>query len=173
MQNTVEFVLFCYNQHDVVCNQKYGDNLPYSFHLTCVGKQCAKFIHLLSPKFDHSLIYKAAAGHDLIEDARITYRDIVSRVGEEVADVIYRCTEEKGKNRDERHSERYYKELSVSEPAVFVKLCDIIANVTYSILTNSTMLDKYRKEYDKTYAYLSNYSNLEPMFRHLRLLLEL
>ncbi len=36
-----------YNQHDVICNQKYGDNLPYSFHLRCVEAQAIKFMHLI------------------------------------------------------------------------------------------------------------------------------
>ncbi len=161
--NSQEFIEYCKHQHDVVCNQKYDGNLPYSKHLDYVLAQAKKFKHLLkddtTTDATYNLVIYGCAGHDLIEDARITYNDIINiigtkHVGEFIADIIYCCTEEKGKNRDERHSDKYYKELSKNKLAIFVKLCDIIANVKYSILTNSSMLDKHRKEYVKMRSYL-------------------
>ena len=56
---------------------------------------------------------------------------------DEVAEVIYLCTDDKGRNRKERKSERYYNGLEENEIALFVKLCDIISNVKYSILTSN------------------------------------
>jgi len=111
-------------------------------------------------------------GHDLIEDARVTYNDIVDRVGEVVADIIYCCSEEKGRNRDERHSSKYYGELGYNRLAVFVKLCDIIANVTYSILTKSSMYDKHKKEHEKTMKYLYR-EEFQPMYDYLDKLFKL
>ena len=135
-----------YNQHDVVCNQKYDKTLPYSFHLECVRNEAKQWLTLLDDS-DHLLVLKGAVGHDLIEDARLTYNDVADKVGEEVADIIYACTEERGKNRGERHSDKYYEVLVENRLATFVKLCDIIANVKYSVLTNSSMLVKYRSEF--------------------------
>lgn len=42
-----KFRKFIYNEHDVVCNQKYADKYPYSMHLSFVEAQGEKFIHLL------------------------------------------------------------------------------------------------------------------------------
>jgi (p)ppGpp synthase/HD superfamily hydrolase len=158
-----KFREFAVNQHDVVCNQKYGDMHPYSFHLDLVVSQVKQFYNDVGfTNVEKINVLCGAIGHDLIEDARVTYNDIKHRVGDGVADIIYCCTEEKGKNRDERHSEKYFNELKENELAVFVKLCDIIANVKYSLLTNSSMYNKYKKEYPKVKEklYIDRYQEL-------------
>ncbi len=180
-----DFIEFCYKQHDIICNQKYGDGLPYSFHLKLVVKVAEQFIELIpktkvgkgsrimGPVYskERDWVLMGAAGHDLIEDARLTYNDVLNLSGSKhVADIIYCCTEDKGRTREERHSEKFYKDLSENKLAVFVKLCDIIANVKYSILTNSTMLAKYKNEYNKTHEYLY-VEEFDSMFSHLKLLL--
>ena len=166
-----DFREWAINQHDVVCNQKYDGNQPYSNHLKYVEAQVDKFSHLLSLS-DYTLVLQGAIGHDLIEDARVTYNNIVEKAGHEVADIIYACTESKGKNRDERRSKQYYEELGKNELAVYVKLCDIIANVVYSLLTGSSMIEKYRKENSKTYDYLY-LKKYNEMFVYLEKLLTL
>lgn len=158
--NLADFREWCIQRHDVECNQKYDTWLLYSMHLRYVVANFHRFKHLLPKKWQDYIINVLEAvemgcwGHDLIEDARITYNDIKDRVGKAVADIIYCCTEEKGKDRDERHPEKYYKELSQNDLAVFVKLCDIMGNVQYSILTNSSMYKKHKKEHQKTIQYL-------------------
>lgn len=175
MKNYEHFILWCFNQHDEVCNQKYSNSLPYSKHLEFVLNQYEKFKHLIKEE-DRWIVQPACAGHDLIEGARITYNDIIQRLGSnepaiKIADIIYCCTEEKGKNREERHSERYYAELSENKLAIFVKLCDIIANIKYSLLTNSTMFDKYKKESKKLdFLYLGEY---DEMFSYIDKLLKI
>lgn len=166
-----EFIEFCKNQHDIVCNQKYGTIHPYSFHLELVSKQAYLFKKLVS-KDDFGSVVAGCWGHDLIEDARLTYNDIKDMVGESIADIVYCCTEEKGKNRGERHSQKFFDELKENELAIFVKLCDIIANVKYSLLTNSSMYSKYQKEFPKLKSniYLDKY---EEMFNYLQRLLEI
>lgn len=158
-----------YYQHDVVCNQKYGDNLPYSFHLKAVEAQGRKFIHLIpealvenklnsfsKPDSLTRIIIFALAAHDLIEDGRMTYND-VKEIGEKelsnsnavmmFADIVYCVTDEKGKTRSERKSDKYYKELSENPLAVFVKLADIAANTLFSKLTGSSMYENYKREF--------------------------
>lgn len=170
--NLLDFIEFCKNQHNVVCNQKYGKIHPYSFHLDMVYEQAKLFMNLVPSDEPHySNIIAGIYGHDLIEDARITYNDIKEMYNKEVADIIYCCTEEKGKNRSERHSEKFFNELKQNEDAVFVKLCDIIANVKYSLLTNSSMFYKYRNEYPhvKEMLYMEQY---DEMFNYLEYILE-
>lgn len=180
MKTLTELRQEIYNQHDIVCNQKYGDNLPYSFHLKAVEAQGEKFKHLLpyhnienpDNRYSHtvcirSIVKLALSGHDTIEDGRLSYndvRDLASNLGnriagEMVADIIYCVTDEKGKNRAERKSDKYYKELKENKLAVFVKLADISANTLYSKLTRSSMYDKYKKEFPlfKEKCYIEEY----------------
>lgn len=135
--------------HDVECNQKFDSVHPYSFHLDLVYRQGVYFDELLKlpinmySEFAYAIFY----GHDAIEDCRVTYNDIKNIFSEDVAEIIYLCTENKGRNREERKDDNWYKELATNKYAVFVKLCDIVANVKYSLLTNSGMIDKYKQEY--------------------------
>lgn len=165
-----EFKAFCINQHDVVCNQKYDQILPYSQHLKYVEAEFYIWKHILGTVKAKELCFMGCYGHDLIEDARLTYNDIKDLVGVEVAEIIYACTEEKGRNRLARHSKPYYLDLAQNNLAVFVKLCDIIANVTYSLLTNSSMYQKHKEEHENTKLYLvTDELNMEfkPMIEHL------
>lgn len=149
--------------------QRYGDKreLLYSFHLELVVKQAELFKNLVKEQ-DWENVIIGCWGHDSIEDARLTYNDIVKKYGSAAADIIYCCTEEKGKNRAERHSDKYLKELAANPLAVFVKLCDLIANVKYSLLTNSSMYKKYQTEYTHFYAVVSpGNEHLKEMFEYL------
>lgn len=169
-----EFRIFAYNQHDVVCNQKYNDTLPYSFHLDLAEKQAFKFRHLLTSE-EFYIVRMILIGHDLLEDARLTYNDIIAlklvdRNGNDisklVADGIFACTELRGRNRDERHGPEFFETLRNQRLGRYVKLCDVIANVLFGILTNSSMVGKYRKEFPHVKEELFT-EEFEPMFNYL------
>jgi (p)ppGpp synthase/HD superfamily hydrolase len=170
------FKTWCIYQHDSVCNQKYGQNdeLPYSFHLKAVFSQYEKFKYLLSTtlRYEREEVEQAVWGHDLIEDARLTYSDIKKRTSVQVADIIFSCTDSLGKTREERKDEAFWLRLTSNDLAIFVKLCDVIANTKYSLLTNSSMYETYRKEfpYFKKRAYREQYKE---MFDYLEKLLSL
>ena len=175
-----------YHQHDVVCNQKYNE-YPYSLHLKAVVKQVEYYLPYVKSKmntlderrqFSAEFSWKvdlilAAAGHDLIEDARMTYNDLVKHLGRFVADLIYACTENKGRNRLERHDDMYFDILSDERWAVFIKLCDIKANVLYSVLMNSSMYNKYQKEFPRLYVKLHKQDEFELIWDDLRELLKM
>jgi (p)ppGpp synthase/HD superfamily hydrolase len=91
----------------------------------------------------------ACWGHDLIEDCRKSYNDVKRKLGDDVADMIYAVTNEKGKTRAEKANEKYYEGIRNTPCADFVKLCDRIANVQYSKLTKSRMFEGYRNENSK------------------------
>lgn len=169
--------------HDVECNQKYNKTLPYSFHLEMVHLQGEKFFHIIEDIINkhyknivsYSDISSMLYGHDSIEDARLTYNDLKSKYGQYVADVIYLCTDFKGKSRTERKPEQYYQELSQNKLALFVKLCDIIANIKFSLLTNSTMYQKYKIEWALTKRKIlgnGNLSDFKEMIVYINSLLE-
>lgn len=140
--------------HDEVVNQKYDNYLPYSFHLNLVAKFVIKFMpNNLSEDVKAGLVM-AAYLHDSIEDARLTYNDVLGLLSDEfkfVADIVYACTNEKGKNRKERANDKFYEELRATPYAPFVKACDRLANVFYSteISTSSRMKEVYEKEMDE------------------------
>jgi len=176
-----KFLDFCTEQHDVVCNQKYNKTLPYSFHLDMVVKQAEKFKYLLTEE-DFLKAKCGAKGHDLLEDANITYNDIANmyisddsfyrsiNYSLEIAEIIFACTELRGKNRAERHGPEYINGLRESRLGLFVKLCDLIANVLFGLLSNSSMYGKYQKEFPhfKEQLYLAEFKG---MFDYLEELL--
>jgi (p)ppGpp synthase/HD superfamily hydrolase len=143
----MEKMEWCIEQHRKT-NHWYDAYLPYEFHLRMVAQAAKDFMHLIPDgEIKHNLM-SAAYGHDLIEDTRVSYNDVKSVLGEFAADIIYAVSNEKGKNRKERANEKYYEGIRDTPGAVFVKLCDRIANVQYSKMTKSRMFEMYRKEND-------------------------
>lgn len=62
------------------------------------------------------------------------------------ASQIFAVTNNKGRNRQERADERYYKGIISTPGAPLVKLCDRIANVKYSKENDSSKYYMYRRE---------------------------
>jgi (p)ppGpp synthase/HD superfamily hydrolase len=160
-------------QHEST-NHMYDTYLPYEFHLRMVAKVAEKFIELIPNLNDgetalRDTVILAAYGHDLIEDTRVSYNDVKENLGLGSADIIYACTNEKGKNRKERANEKYYEGIRNTQGAVFVKLCDRIANVQYSKMTGSCMFDMYKKENINFMIKLGREvgNPYEPMFQYL------
>ncbi len=148
-------------------NHMYDEYLPYSFHLRMVAEVAKDFMHL--PERQWSDLELAAYGHDLIEDTRTSYNDCKQELGTYVADIIYAVSNEKGRNRKERANDKYYDGILNTEGALFVKLCDRIANVQYSKLTKSKMFEMYEKENTDFERRLSiKGGRYEPMFIYLR-----
>jgi guanosine-3',5'-bis(diphosphate) 3'-pyrophosphohydrolase len=138
------------------------DDQPYSVHLTAVYT-------VLEPFFgDNDVVMQAALCHDLLEDTGITYNDLRSQVGAEVADVVYDVTNELGKNRQER-AERTYPKIAANPLAVIVKVADRIANMNHSRAKGSSMFRKYCAEYPKfrNALYNANHVNQYPNLANL------
>lgn len=121
------------------------DGKPYSVHLALVVSYAQKYIDII-PNECHENVINACWLHDTIEDTRNTYNDIKSISNTTVADIVYALTNEKGKNRNERANDKYYSGIVATPFARFVKLCDRLANVKYSVDTNSRMKEVYQKE---------------------------
>lgn len=122
-------------------NQTYGDNLPYGFHLDMVAEGVRDYGHLVCAREEDVLpLFFGAYFHDSIEDARLSYNDVMRQarqlMTEEQAlmgvEIVYALTNDKGRTRAERAGEKYYKGIRETPYAPFVKLCDRLANVTYS-----------------------------------------
>ena len=172
---------WCIEQHRET-NHYYDRYLPYEFHLRMVVQAYQDFKHLLPKELltredsvyhnsfetvdeTHSAIELACWGHDLIEDTRVSYNDVRQRLGFNAAEIIFAVSNEKGKNRKERANDKYYEGIRNTPGAVFVKLCDRIANVQYSKMTKSRMFEMYKKENDDFMIRLGwNDTNSHPYF---------
>lgn len=125
--------------------QLYDDYLPYEFHLRMVHTVGIRYNHLI-PSDDWDLVECGIWNHDVIEDTGKTFNDVKEACGKEVAEIVFALSNEKGKNRKERAGDKYYEGIRNTKYAVFIKLCDRIANVEYGKMTRSKMFQMYKKE---------------------------
>lgn len=140
-------------------NHAYDRIRPYGFHLDMVVNWIRKYIgEVCEDEQDVLPIYFAAFYHDSIEDARLTYNDVMKTarllMDEEQAllatEIVYALTNEKGRNRAERANEKYYEGIRETPYAPFVKLADRLANTSYAFskgTADSLRMSKvYREE---------------------------
>ena len=140
-------------------NHAYDRIRPYGFHLDMVVNWIRKYIgEVCENEQDVLPIYFAAFYHDSIEDARLTYNDVMKTarlvMDEEQAllatEIVYALTNEKGRNRAERGNEKYYEGIRETPYAPFVKLADRLANTSYAFskgTADSLRMSKvYREE---------------------------
>ena len=176
MENKINWVL---EQHKST-NHMYDTYLPYEFHLRMVVNVAKQFGRLVVDICNDGTgltgedILLGAWGHDTIEDTRVSYNDVVKQLGPKAADIIYAVTNEKGRNRKERANDKYYEGIRNTPGAVFVKLCDRIANVQYSKMTGSRMFEMYKKENDEFIVKLGyDDTNTHPYFEMFSYLVNL
>lgn len=140
-------------------NQTYDGSLPYGFHLDMVADGVMRYAdEVCCSEADVLPLYFGAYYHDSIEDARLTYHDVVRKAQEFLTDgpahvaaeIVYALTNEKGRNRAERANEKYYRGIRQTPYAPFVKLADRLANATFSCRhddgSNEGMRRIYRQE---------------------------
>jgi len=140
-------------------NHKY-DGKPYSYHLNMVADYASRFskalitylnwsdpVKFIWPEREIELAIAGAWVHDVIEDARQTFNDVKRATNEEVAEIAFALTNEKGKTRADRANEKYYEGLRKNPIAQYIKICDRLANITHAKEKHSRMLSKYRAEY--------------------------
>ena len=147
-------------------NHKYDKTKPYEVHLQMVFDTAVKFSYLL-PVDERQDILDACWCHDVIEDCRQTYNDVKQATNGRVAEIVYAVTNEKGKNRAERGNEKYYEGIRNTPGACFVKLCDRIANYTYSKENGSSMRKKYDEEHAKFTAHFPSNVINNTLIAHL------
>ena len=154
-----EIRLAAHELHQSV-NQTYGDNLPYGFHLDMVVEGITNFGYLVCVREEDVVpLFFGGYYHDSIEDARQTYNDVMRTarkwMTEEQAlmatEIVYALTNDKGRTRAERAGEKYYAGIRQTPYAPFVKLCDRLANITYSCSVDngrdgSRMREVYKNE---------------------------
>ena len=99
-------------------NQTYAGILPYGFHLDMVVEGVRNYGYLVCVREEDVLpLFFAAYYHDSIEDARLTYNDVLRLARNEMTEeqalmateIVYALTNDKGRTRAERAGEKYYQ----------------------------------------------------------------
>ena len=124
MTNVKDAANFALKAHK---GQRYGSK-PYSYHLAQVFQN--------TRKYGGSDLEQAAAWlHDVVEDTSVTTTELVREFGSNVAKIVDLVS-----NRGSK--EATFNRIRSNPRAVFVKLCDRLANVSEGAKNN-----KYRKEH--------------------------
>lgn len=135
-----EIKLAAWALHESV-GQTYDKNQPYGVHLSMVADAAMKYgYEVVAKEEDIVPLMFAAYYHDSIEDARLTYNDVTAIARKYMdaeqaymaAEIVYALTNDKGRTRQERAGEKYYAGIRETPYAPFMKLCDRLANMTYS-----------------------------------------
>lgn len=140
-------------------NQTYGADLPYGYHLDMVVTLAREYGHLVCVQ-EEDVVPMMFGGyyHDSIEDARLTYNDVRKVAAQFMnadqalmaTEIVYALTNDKGRNRAERAGEKYYAGIRATPYAPFMKMCDRVANITFSCsgddADNQRMKEIYKGE---------------------------
>ena len=164
--NAQKYALKCHTE----TNHTY-DNLPYEVHLRMVYSFGIRFEHLL-PQNTKEYALAACWTHDTIEDCRQTYNDVKEACGEHIAELTYALTNLKGKNRKERAGDAYYEGIRNTPMARFVKLCDRLANVKYSLEKGDNRMWQTYKQENPHFKNQLYESTLQEMFDELEKLFQ-
>lgn len=146
--------------------QMYGDR-PYVVHLEHVHEVMKRY-HICNTNL---LVLIAGWLHDVLEDTATSRTELVRNFGEEVADIVYRVSDEPGADRTERKRNTYRK-IRGHLGATQVKLCDRIANVEASSDVPEK-LGMYKNEHQqfKDAILVPEHKFLKDIWRHLDQLL--
>lgn len=112
----------------------------------------------------------AAWLHDTVEDTSVTIDDVRREFGNDVADLVWRLTDEDGKNRRERHA-RTHAKIRGDTSALRIKLADRIANIESALEQRTTLYGMYRNEHVDFRADLYREGEWEEMWQRLDTLL--
>lgn len=158
-----------YNHNKII--QKYDIGLPYYTHLQEVVDYVHKFEYLLNNDDEIDLAICSAWGHDLIEDTNLTYNKIKNYLNQDIAEIIFLLTNHRGRNRNERANDDYYQQIKNNKIALFVKICDRIANTVHSYkYKNMRMYNMYDNEYKdfKSKLYDGNFDDMWYLLENIK-----
>jgi guanosine-3',5'-bis(diphosphate) 3'-pyrophosphohydrolase len=127
--------------------QQYG-SLPYAVHLKMVAQNVMAYGQEIYSDTDLVSLASAAWLHDIVEDTPTSIDELEFFFGKRIATLVHLVSDPNGRSRAEKKSGVYKKLQKAGDgDAVFLKLCDRIANIHFSLFTkNLTMLVQYRTE---------------------------
>ena len=139
------FSEFARKAHDKANCEYDGKN--YYTHVSMVEESVDIYETVFLSYDDYFIARKGASGHDLIEDAQLTFNDIKRASNKEVARIILDVTDVHEENRLLRHLFTMGKTVK-DYRSIIVKMADMRANGKYSKENGSSMYKKYVAEYE-------------------------
>ncbi len=100
-----------------------GSGMPYFVHLYSV----AKILHLNGASLD---LVVCGFLHDTLEDTTTTYRELRENFGDEIANIVYKVSEDKSLGYDERKSRQARIIGSSSRDVKMLKCADCLSNLS-------------------------------------------
>ncbi len=146
---------------------KYDDESYFDKHILAAFHYGLKFIHLV-PIDKQVGVLKGILCHDVIEDCRITFNNLVEVIGYTGAMITYACTNNKGKDREERADASYYNGINNTPFAEYAKVVDRLANTSSSVATGHGMAKKYKKEFPHFRENVQRDLEFSEMWHHLK-----
>lgn len=125
--------------------QKYGEH-DYEYHLRNVVFNTSRLIFSLDMQEDQESYICTAWLHDTLEDTNITYDELLSEFGKEIADAVQAMTKPKNVP-----YWTYIVSIGDNKIATLVKLADAVANYTECIKGND---QKRAAKYADVISYL-------------------
>lgn len=126
-------------------NCKY-DGKDYVFHLDMVVDGIMKYETVFLKHDDYRVAIIGGYYHDTIEDAQLTFNDIMEASNKAVARLVLDVTDVHEENRLLRHLFTMGKTVK-DYRSIIVKMADMRANGLYSKTNGSSMYKKYVEEY--------------------------
>lgn len=148
MKNITEVKEF--GRYARLCHDKANcsyDGKPYATHLDMVEEGIDKYETVFLKRKDYLFARAGAGGHDLIEDAQMTFNDVQRVSNRRVAQIVLAVTDVHEENRLLRHLFTMGKTVK-DYIAIIVKMADMRANALYSKTHGSGMYQKYVAEYE-------------------------
>jgi len=142
--NLKAFSEFARAAHDAA-NCKY-DGKNYYTHVKMVEDGIDKYETVFKSHIDYRIARAGGSGHDLIEDAQLTFNDIKEASNRRVAQIVLAVTDVHEENRLLRHLFTMGKTVK-DYIAIIVKMADMRANGLYSKEHGGRMYDVYVEEY--------------------------
>jgi (p)ppGpp synthase/HD superfamily hydrolase len=131
----------CYDES----NCKY-DGKNYFVHIQMVVDFSMKYMGVFRKTEDARVSVGGALGHDLMEETKESYNNILAVCGKEVADVVLALTDVPATSRLMKHLLTMGKTVQ-NYIAIIDKMYDMGANASYSKSHKSSMYSKYVAEY--------------------------
>lgn len=149
--------------------QLYGTGEPFTAHLYSVVQEVKRWAPQVFKNVtpDDIEMYSAIAWlHDVMEDCGTTKKELRWLFSDYVAEIVWKVTDEPGQNRAERHQKTYPK-IAEDSTAIFIKLCDRIANIQSAWKTGSPLLKMYVEEHPEFKKALQVSSNYDIMWNYI------
>ena len=145
-ENYIEVLTFAALAHG---EQKTPKGLPYLAHITCVAMEVINACEKSSLDEEKAnLAISCALLHDVIEDANITYDELYTKFGENVANGVEALTKDKTlPSKQEQMRDSIERLLTQPYEVQMVKLADRITNLgTPPTHWDIEKIRKYQKE---------------------------